>query len=411
MSTNFSKDFFIGNRQRLRQLADDTLIVLPANGLLQRNADSAYKFRQDASFWYLTGLDEPDIVLVIDGSREYLIVPERDAVRQAFDGEIDGHLMTEISGISEILPAKEGWQELNARLKQEKMVAGITPPPAYIERHGLYANPARQALVGKLRAANKKLLVRDLRDHLAMLRAVKQAPELQALQAAIDITAEAIQDTWQPGRLAAYDFEYQIEADILRHFKTRGSSGHAFEPIIVTGKRACVLHNLSMDGPVNPHELLLYDIGAEVENYAADISRTVAVGRPSQRQQDIHAAVCDVQDFALAALKPGVMLKDYEQAVEAYMGKKLRQLKLINSNTSQDIRALYPHAASHFLGLDVHDSGLYDEPLAAGMVLTCEPGIYVAAEGIGVRIEDDVLITENGNQVLSHGLPRALTPA
>jgi len=402
----------MGNRERLRQLFTGTApIVIAANGLLQRNGDSSYKFRQDSSFWYLTGIEEPDVILVIDKGKEYLIVPSRDAVREAFDGSVDSGVLTRISGIETVLDDKAGWRTLGSRLRRAKHVATLGAAPAYSEHHGIYTNPARENLQRRLKAENDSLELLDLRDHLARMRSIKQPAELIAIQQAIDITIDGIKYATAKSRLSKYEFEYEIEADVARQFKRSGASGHAFEPIIVAGKRACTLHNLAMDGQLSADELLLFDIGAEVSNYAADISRTVAISannQPSSRQQTIHAAVCDVQDFALGLLKPGVMLADYEKQVMEYMGEKLRELALIRTISSEEVRRFYPHATSHFLGLDTHDVGEYRQPLAAGMVLTCEPGIYVPEESIGVRIEDDILITETGNEVLSARLSRAL---
>jgi Xaa-Pro aminopeptidase len=185
----------------------------------------------------------------------------------------------------------------------------------------------------------------------------------------------------------------------------RANAGHAFDPIIAAGARACVLHLDNLAGRLQSGELLQFDIGAEVAGYAADISRSYVIGgAASPRQQAIHAAVVEVQAYALSLLKPGVLLRAYEQEVTAFMGEKLRELSLIKTISPDEVRRFFPHATSHFLGLDVHDVGPYDRPLEPGMVLTCEPGIYIHSEGLGVRIEDDVLITETGNTVLSSGL-------
>jgi Xaa-Pro aminopeptidase len=134
----------------------------------------------------------------------------------------------------------------------------------------------------------------------------------------------------------------------------------------------------------------------------------VAIGQASNRQQAVHAAVCDVQDYALQLLKPGVLLGEYEKSVATYMGEKLRELGLIRMISDETVRQFYPHATSHFLGLDVHDTGPYQQPLVPGMVVTCEPGIYIPDESIGVRIEDDILITEDGYTNLSAKLTRDL---
>jgi len=150
------------------------------------------------------------------------------------------------------------------------------------------------------------------------------------------------------------------------------------------------------------------DVGAEYQHYAADITRTISLSAPSRRQQAVHAAVLDVQAYGFSLLNPGVDLKEYEQSIEQYMGEKLRELGLIKTIDHESVRAYYPHATSHFLGLNVHDVGDYSRPLEVGNVLTVEPGIYIPAEGIGVRIEDDVLVTDTGIEILTDRLPRTL---
>ena len=169
------------------------------------------------------------------------------------------------------------------------------------------------------------------------------------------------------------------------------------------------MHYHSNQSAIAPDNLVMIDIGAEISHYAADITRTFSSGaKPSRRQQIVHEAVGEVQDFAFGLLKPGVMIKAYEQQIEHFMGEKLRELGLIKTIEREQVRKYFPHATSHFLGLEPHDAGNYDQPLEAGVVITVEPGIYIPEEGIGVRIEDDVLITENGIEILSRRLPRDL---
>lgn len=411
---SFDTSFFAGNRQRLRQSvaqdAPDALIVMTANGLLQRNGDSTYKYRQDSSFWYLTGINEPDILLVIDGADEYLILPGRDAVREAFDGAVTADMLTDWSGIKTIHDEARGWQLLKSRLGGNRQVATSDAVPAYVERHGLYTNPARARLMSRLRdeAGWQGELV-DLREKLARMRVIKQPVELRAVEQAIDVTVAGIEAVAAALRGRQYDYEYQVEADLTREFRRRGY-GHAFEPIVAAGQRACQLHYLANNGRLKEGSLMVLDTGAEASMYAADISRTVAIGQPSDRQRAVFEAVCAVQDFALSLIKPGMVMADYEKDVNAAMAEKLRQLGLLQSADSEAVRKYYPHATSHFLGLDVHDVGDYRQPLEAGMVLTCEPGIYIPEEGIGVRIEDDVLVTADGHEALSRHLPRDLLP-
>jgi Xaa-Pro aminopeptidase len=408
----FSADFFSGNRARLRTLFTGTApVVLTAAGLLQRGGDSSFPFHQDSSFWYLTGINEPDVILVMDKDKDYLIVPGRDVGRAAFDGTIDDRLLRRVSGIDTILNEKDGWKAIGNRLKKVKHVATLAAAPAYIEQYGLYTNPARGRLMQRLKDCNESIEFLDLREHLARMRMIKQPAELKALQAAIDLTIDSLKTVTKPANLAKYAYEYELEADLTRLFRRGGASGHAFAPIVAGGLQACVLHNVANEAPLSSDELVVLDIGAEVNHYAADITRTVSLNTQSgmtRRQQAIHQAVADTQSYALGQLKPGVLLKEYEQHIEQFIGEKMRELGLIKMVEHDEVRRFYPHSASHFLGLDVHDIGDYQLPLEPGMVLTCEPGIYVPEEAIGVRIEDDVLITETGVEVLSKRLPTTL---
>ena len=410
MSDMFGSDFFAGNRERLRQLFTGTApIVITANGLLQQATSEPYRFRQDGSFWYLTGIDEPDIILVMDKGREYLIVPGREASREAFDGAIQFEELTRRSGIAEVLREKEGWKHLESRVKKVRHIATLAANPPYIEGLGMYANPSRAMLIKQLKDINSDMELLDLRQHVSRMRMVKQPAELEVLQAAIDVTLDTLKEVTRPNRLAKYAYEYEVEADITRGFRRRGADGHAFWPIVAGGGRACTLHNINNNAALASDELLTIDVGASVGHYCADITRTIALGaRPSRRQQSVHEAVEQAQDYAYSLLKPGVMLRDYEKQMEQFVGEKLRELGLIKSIEHDQVRRYFPHATTHFLGIDVHDSGDYDHPLEPGVVITVEPGIYIPEEGIGVRIEDDVLITANGCEILSQKLPREL---
>lgn len=409
MESRFKSEFFTGNRQRLRELFTGTApIVVTANGLLQRETDSTYAFAQDANFWYLTGIDDPDVILVMDKDKEYLILPKRSAVQEIFDGEIKASTLSKRSGIKNIMDDKDGWDQLENRLKKVKHVATLAVPPAYVDHFGFYTNPARAALRDKLKSVNENIELLDVNLHLARLRMIKQPQELLAIQAAIDITIDTYKAATRPAKLAKYSHEYQLEAELSKGYRTRGATGHAFDPIVAGGKRACTIHNITNNGELSSGELVVIDTGAEVEHYSADITRTISIGPVSLRQQAVYDAVADVQQYAFGLLKPGVLLREYEQLIEHYMGEKLRELGLIKTINHDDVRRFYPHAASHHLGLNAHDTGDYDRPLDVGAVLAVEPGIYIPNEGIGVRIEDDIVITASGIKILSDKLSRAL---
>ncbi|MES2971162.1 MAG: Xaa-Pro peptidase family protein [Patescibacteria group bacterium] len=406
MSSEFTAEFFRANREKLRTLFTGTApIVLTANGLMQRSTDTAYPFKQDSSFWYLTGIDEPNIVLVMDRAREYLIVPELSPTRVAFDGAIDVNKLIATSGISDVTNEKEGWKRLETRLKKVTNLAVVSPAPAYIETIGMYTNPARARLSKDIKSINPDLTLLDLRQHIGRMRMVKGPEELATLKKSIDTTVKALQKVHRKFVKKQYSNEYEIELDLTREFWRKGASGHSFEPIVAAGKKAATIHPTGNNGEVVYDEPLLLDVGAEHNHYAADISRTWMI-QPTKRFGAVYNSVKEVADYAMSILKPGVIIRDYEKQVESHMGEKLRELGLIKTIDHDSVRQYFPHATSHFLGIDVHDVGDYDRPLEPGVVMTVEPGIYIPEEGIGVRIEDDVLITQKGSKNLSGNLVR-----
>jgi Xaa-Pro aminopeptidase len=413
-TTEFDSSFFAGNRERLRQLFTGTApIVLTANGLLQQASDEAYPFHQDRNFWYLTGIDEPGIILVIDKSKEYLIVPPREIVREQFDGAIDFEQLSRRSGIQTVLYEKEGWKQLEARIKRVQNVATLGANPKYIDVLGMYTNPARAELIQRIKDANPAVELLDLRTHMSRMRMIKQDVELEAIQSAIDITIDTLKEITKPKQLAKYAYEYEIEADLSRGFRRRGASGlmgHSFAPVVASGERTCTMHHINNNAALASGDLLILDVGAQVGSYASDITRTVLLGgdKPTRRQQSIYDAVLEAQEYAFSLLKPGTALRTYEKQMEEFVGEKLRELGLIKTIDRESVRFFFPHATSHFLGLDTHDAGDYDHPLEPGVVLAVEPGIYVPNEALGVRIEDNVVITADGCRVLSERLPRVL---
>lgn len=406
MNSYFAPSFFQGNRERLRTLfTGKAPIVLTGNNLLQRNSDIAYPFRQDSNFWYLTGLTEPDIILVMDKDREYLITPERSNYRNIFNGGIDTRALSGRSGITEILDTKEGWKRLDSRLERVRHVATVAAPPAYIEHYEFFSNPAKANLITRLKSVSTELELLDLREHFARMRVVKQACEIDAIKASVDLTVRTFKKL-KP-KLDKMRSEYEVEAFINSAFRSNGAQS-GYESIVAGGMNACTLHYNSNNNALTPHELLLIDAGAEQEYYSADITRTYALGEPTKRQRAIHNAVTEVRRYVLSYLKPGVSIKESEKLVEQFMGEKLRTLGLIKIIDRDSVRKYFPHATSHFLGLDLHDAGNYERPLESGMVLTVEPGIYIPEENIGVRIEDDIVITKNGAKNLSANLPHSL---
>lgn len=406
--SKFPPSFFKRNRQNLLSQCKSSVLVIPAHKLLQRNCDGPYPFRQESNFWYLSGVETPDVVLVITKQESWLIVPHRDWVENVFDGAIDDAGLQKTSAVDNVYPEREGWSKLDSLLKKHKKVGVLKPMQAH--RFDVTPNPARRDLIAKLRRRVSGLQFEDVRMPLAVLRMIKQPQEIDVLQRAIDITTETLSEVFASGWRKKYKHEYEIEADITAGFRRRGASGHGFSPVVASGQNTCTLHHVENNSRLDSHGLLLLDIGAEVSNYTADISRTLSVSpRMTPRQQEVFDAVDRVREYALGLLKPGQDYIEYEKLVEKRMGEELQQLGELKRQTRKQIRQLFPHRASHSLGLDAHDPADYYQPLQEGMILTIEPGIYLPDEGIGVRIEDDILITKNDARVMSKDLPVRLS--
>lgn len=401
MGSYFTAEFFKGNRQKLLEKSNSELIVVTANGLLQRNSDVNYPFQQDRSFWYLTGIDDPDVVLVIGNGQPCLIVPEQSHIKDIFDGSIENTDLIKRSGITKVYSQKNGWKHLITLVKNSKSVSTLQTCPGYVKGIGMYTNPARSRLVKRLKSYNSQIAIHDIRPYLAELRVIKQVEEINTIQKAVDITCKSFIEIQKA--IDDFKFEYEIDAQLLSGFR-RNSAIPAYENIVASGKNACTLHYISNNDRIKSGSLVLIDAGAQCENYAADITRTFTTSGSTKRQYAVIDAVEEALKFGISQLKPGVSFKECEGEVRQFIGEKLLELGLISENSKEAIQKYYPHSP-HYLGLDVHDVGNYDWPLKAGMVLTLEPGIYIPEENIGVRIEEDILITENSAVVLSQKLP------
>ncbi len=402
MKSHFSSGFFQGNRQRLRaKLPQDYPIVLGANGVLQITNDTSFPFKQESNFWYLTGLDEPDITLVMTKNDEFLIIPTQSLVKDIFDGAIDINLIRKRSGIKQIYYSKEGWEHIKISFRKVTHIYTLLPEPAYNRSHVMYTNPAPRAMLNRLKRNLGNITTLDVHTEIGALRVIKQTPEIKALEHAVTITKETINTLRHESELMNFSNEYELEAAITAGFRSRGASGHAYAPIVAGGKNATTLHSVRNNTVLKSGSLIVLDVGAEVEHYAADITRTLSSRELTRRQAAVVQEVRRIQMAVLNRLRPGILPREYEGFALKEMGNSLVTLGLITNKGDRDgIRKYYPHATGHYLGLDVHDVGDYHQPLQENTVLTCEPGIYVPEEGLGVRLEDDVIITKTGNRVL-----------
>ena len=403
----FNTAFFKKNRQKLRKLLpQNTAALIAANTEIEREKDVPFPFRQDSDFWYLTGVEEPDCWLLISpnlsgNEGEILVVPDKNEHKTQWEGsEGDTQQFVKQSGIKTVLH----YSDALGILRRVINIADAVYIPTY-HKPALFMpaqNPSKYLLHKFILENNPVANIRDVSKFVKDLRTIKSAAEIKAIKEAIAITGQgldAARQVLQPG-----SFENQIEAEITKVFGTQNAK-HAYLPIVAGGHRSCTIHYVKNNQRLNKGELLLIDTGAEVSNYAADITRVYGVdGKLTKRQQEVYEAVKITRTDAIDSLHIGISYRDWiiewdeniNQRVNKLLGKKLQK---------EQLRIYNPHNISHFLGLGVHDVGDYNQELKSGMVITVEPGIYIPEEGIGIRLEDDVLITDDGCENLSKGIP------
>ncbi|HEV7952080.1 MAG TPA: aminopeptidase P N-terminal domain-containing protein, partial [Candidatus Saccharimonadales bacterium] len=352
--------------------------------------------------WWLTGIEYPDWQLIIDGTRNksWLVYPQVSQSREIFDGSLSVEHARSISGVDAIVSQDEAQAILRDLSKKHTVVYALGDQP-HAEHLDFVLNPAIKIVrehVSRLFAT-----VQDCRKELSQLRAIKQTEEITAMRSAIATTIDGFEIV--KSKLANYHFEYEIEAEFNYHFRTHGADGHAYDPIVAGGANACTLHYIANRDKLKKRQMVLLDIGARRGGYAADITRTYAYGEPTKRQSAVHAAVQSAQREIINLIKPALSVEQYQKDVDRIMTESLLSLGLMkNVDDTENYYKYFPHAISHGLGVDVHDSLGSPKYLQPGMVLTVEPGIYIPEEGIGVRIEDDILVTASGSENLSRRL-------
>ena len=400
-------DFFAANRASLATQLKGGVIVMSAYSAMQRGNDMSFAFEQEANFWWLTGIEVPDWWLIIDGTRgkSWLAAPTISEAHQIFDGSLSFEQAQVVSAVDSVITHAEALDLLRDLAKKHSTVYALGDQP-HAEYLDFVLNPATKKLHDTLDRLFAS--VQDCRRELAQLRAIKQPQEIAAMKQAINLTTDAFERVQQ--MLPSLRYEYEVEAEFSYYFRRHGARGHAYDPIVASGGNACTLHYVDNDSKLKKRQLLLLDIGARSGGYAADITRTYALGEPTKRQLAVHKAVQDAQRQIVALLKPDLLVEEYHRDVDGIMKHALVSLGLMkDENDETNYRKYFPHAISHGLGVDVHDSLGGPRYLQQGMVLTVEPGIYIPEEGIGVRIEDDILITATGHSNLSGRLSTDLS--
>jgi len=410
------QNLFIENRRRLTELmATKSMAILQANDLMPTNADGTMGFRQSSDLFYLSGVDQEETVLLIfpehpdEKYREVLFVRETNDHIAVWEGEkLSKQQAREVSGIKTIY-----WtHQYEATMRQ----IVFEPERVYLNtnEHTRNESPVQTRDARFIRDFREKYPLHTL-DRMAPLmhtiRAIKQPQEIALLQEACDITKKGFERLLRfvkPGMM-----EYEIEAELLHEFVRNRSRGFAYQPIVGSGANACVLHYVQNNQECKDGEVILMDVGAEYANYGADLTRSIPVnGRFSKRQRQVYDSVLRVFRFASSRLVVGNVWDEYHVEVGEFMEKELVDLGLISTEDikNQDpdwpaYKKYFPHGTSHFLGLDVHDVGNKYRRFEPGMVFTCEPGIYIREEGLGIRLENDILITAEGNHDLMGHIP------
>lgn len=402
-----NKELYIRNRSKfISQLEEGALAVFNSNDIYPISADSTMPFQQHRDILYLTGVDQEESILVLfpgsknENHREVLFLRETNAHIAVWEGEkLDKQMAYETSGIKTVY-----WLEQFQSIFKQMMAEAST---VYINtnehlRANTEVETREDRYTKKLKIDYPAHQYRKSAPIMHRIRSVKEQEEQELLQKACTITEAGFRRLLgfiQPGV-----WEYEIEAELAHEFLRNRSKGFAYTPIVASGKNACVLHYIENNKQCLDGDVILLDVGAEYANYASDLTRCVPVnGRFTVRQKQVYNAVLNVKKEAEKLLVPGTILADYHKEVGNIMERQLLELGLIDQTDIKNQKPEWPaykkyfmHGTSHFLGLDTHDVGIWNEPIQAGMVFTCEPGIYIPEEGLGIRLEDDLVVQASG---------------
>ena len=411
---------FLARRKRLLKAIGDGVAIVPTAPEVIRNRDAHHPYRFDSYFWYLTGFPEPEAVVVLVGGKRpksILFCREKHEEREIWDGYRYGPKAAKTAFGFDAAYAIELLDKKLAEflVDRDTLWHAIGHDTAWDTRIAKALNEVRaQTWTGK-RAPR---VIHDLRAELDAMRLVKDSAEAEIQQRSADIASAGharAMHACRPGMA-----EYELEAELAYEFRKRGADAHAYTPIVASGANACVLHYVANDKLLNDHTLVLIDAGCEVDGYAADITRTFPVnGRFNAPQRDVYEIVLAAQCAAITATAPGRHFMEGHDAAVRVLTQGLVDLKLLTGDLNNlidkgDYKRFYMHRTGHWLGLDVHDAGEYKvgdawTTLQPGMTLTIEPGLYIrpaddiplALAGVGIRIEDDVRVSETGCHVFT----------
>ncbi|WP_225876809.1 aminopeptidase P family protein [Flavobacterium muglaense] len=408
---------FANNRKRfIAKMSSNSLAILTSNDVMPNNADDVMGFAQNNDLFYLTGIEQDETILVLypdafkEENRAILFVKEVNEQTLIWEGDfLTKEQVTAISGIRNVKWTHEF--EKTIQLFAFESDAIYLGHNEHIKRVTSEMSTRQDRMIQwckeKYPLHQYERVAKITRD----LRPIKSEEEVALIQQAIAISVKGFKgllNAVKPNKK-----EYELEAELAYEYIKNGGTRHAFKPIIASGKNACALHYNTNDAVCKVGEMILVDFGVCYANYNSDTTRCVPVnGKFSPRQREVYESVLHCLKEGSKLLKPGVLSKEYELKMAKLVEEELIKLGLITleeiANQDPDNSAYkkyFMHGTAHYLGLDVHDVGLYSRPFEKGMVLTCEPGIYIREEGIGCRLENDYLLTENGNINLSAAMP------
>ena len=400
-------ELFIKNRKKfVAEMDQSSLAVFNSNDIFPISADSTMPFQQHRDIFFLSGVDQEESILVISPNsknkahREVLFLKETNEHIAVWEGsKLNKAEAFETSGIKTVY-----WLDQFDRIFKQMMseVDHIYFNSNEHLRADTTVQTREDRFINKIRGEYPAHIVKRSAPIMHKIRSIKDPIEINLMQKACDITKSGIERVL--GFVKPGVWEYEIEAELIHEFIRNKSKGFAYSPIIASGANACVLHYTDNNSICNSGDIILLDVGAEYANYASDLTRSIPVsGHFTDRQKEVYNSVLRVKKEAEKLLIPGVMMNDYHKEVGKLMESELLKLKLIDKtdikNQPKDWPAYknyFMHGTSHFIGLDTHDVGLWDEPIKAGMVFTCEPGIYIPKENLGIRLEDDLIVQDKG---------------
>lgn len=389
-----NKNFYIKSRERISALLpDNSVMILFAGKDVRESEDQSYEFCINRNFYYLTGVNEQNDIFVMiktnDSVQNIMFINKYDELFAKWNGrKMFADEVSNLSGITDIRYLEEFKDFLNEIKNKYTLYMDIKP--------NLFTEPLGEEQ--KLLKELTDISVNDCHDLIARCRMVKQPEEIEEIKNAIHITNKGIEALMQNIKPGLY--EYQVESYFDQQIKFNGASGIAFKTIAASGANGCILHYHTNNTKIKDNELVLFDLGAEYNLYKSDITRTIpANGKFTERQKLIYNIVLGGQKLVFSNIKPGVTTRELNQILIDYYKVELKKIGLIERD--EEVSKYYFHGVSHHLGLDTHDVAIREEKLQPGCIITVEPGLYIAEEGIGIRIEDDALVTEDGSINLS----------